>query len=514
MALAFFCGYVLPMPKPRRAQKIRNASEFAAGARAARARPNDPAVFAWTVSQIIAARDAQSRGDLRHASRLASAMLTDDAIFVAFNTRVEPQRSIAVAVKPANDKAKAVSIAAEAEALYGRDGIGFTMPTALNVVGDLVNHGVAFGHVDKQLRDDGERVDLYVSHWPAEHVRWDELKRAYFTYAEFDGSAAFAEIEVKHGDGEWIIFASRDTAPWKYGAIRPAAAIWARHAYAGNDWARGSTAHGNAKVVGELPEGQPLQDGEGALTPEAAAFLELVRAVADGDSPCGIRPFGSKLDYLTNGSSAWQVWKELVGESAKAAARIYLGTDGILGAQGGAPGVDITELMGVAATLVIGDLETIERCFHTGVMEPWCAINFGDSSLAPRREYQIPRAEDEAAVEALAKREQAFFAAVESARRAGFEMSQEWVDALAERYHVTSPPLPQAASKAPTIALAPTDVVEWITPNEVRAASGLGPQLLADGSPDPNGFIQIKQIRAAEDRAKAVALSSQSVAGS
>src|SRR5262249_10848254 len=144
-----------------------------------------------------------------------------------------------------------------------------------------------------------------------------------------------------------------------------------------------------AKVIGEMPEGVPLQK-DGALSDEAAAMVELLRAIASGDSPIGIRPAGSKTDFLVNTSTAWQIFENLSTNAEKAAARIYLGTDGTLGAQGGAPGVDIKALFGVASTIVEGDLECLERGFKTGTIEPWTALNFGDSSLAPTRKYLLP----------------------------------------------------------------------------------------------------------------------------
>ena len=47
--------------------------------------------------------------------------------------------------------------------------------------------------------------------------------------------------------------------------------------------------------------------------------------------------------------------------------------------QGGGPGIDIATLLGVSTVKVQGDLEALQRGFRTGVLEPWCAINFGDS---------------------------------------------------------------------------------------------------------------------------------------
>jgi len=190
-----------------------------------------------------------------------------------------------------------------------------------------------------------------------------------------------------------------------------------------------------------MPEGVALQGVDGGLTVEATAFLELLRAMASDDTPIGIRPAGSKADFVANNSTAWQVFSELVMNAEKAAARIYLGTDGTLGAQGGAPGVDISVLFGVASTKVQGDLECIERGLLTGLIEPWCAINFGDSSLAPARRYLLPDADEDALRASVADRRAAFFADIAAARDNGFDVTQEYVDAVAKEYGVTAPVL-------------------------------------------------------------------------
>src|SRR5690606_18400931 len=124
--------------------------------------------------------------------------------------------------------------------------------------------------------------------------------------------------------GRWVIYTRHEIEPWKYGAIIPAALVWARHAFGLRDWAKSSLTHGLAKTIGTLPEGVALQQG-GSLTPEAAAMLELLQVIAQSDLPIGIKPYGSELDFISNNSTAWQVFDELVLNAEKAAARIYLG---------------------------------------------------------------------------------------------------------------------------------------------------------------------------------------------
>ncbi len=432
----------------KRAKKIRTKAEFnsPALARAINFPYRSSGIFAWTLTEIFAARDAQMVGSFELAARLAESMRTDDALAVAYENRLAPQRCIKVELVPAKG-ARALSIANEAEALFGQDGIGIHPDTLGDVHGCLVNHGIAFGLNTVAGRDDGTRTDFELRSWPIEYVRWDPMDRQFKTRTE----DSYGDEVITHGDGRWVIFQKHDIDPWKQGAaVLPAALVWARHAYAIRDWAKASLAHGNAKVIGEMPEGVALQDAEGALTQDATAFLSLLQAIANSDTPVGIRPAGSKTDFLSNSSSAWQVWAELVLNAEKAAARIYLGTDGTLGSQGGAPGVDIETLFGVASTRVEGDLKCIERGILTGVIEPWCAYNFGDSTLAPQRRYLLPDADADAARAAVADRRQKFFKDIAETRANGFVITQDYVDQVAKVYGIDAPQLPEPSPPGTT----------------------------------------------------------------
>lgn len=427
----------------KRAKRIRQASEFDPRRLAIDLRPpkQGPSAYSWSLDQIYSARTEQMLGRFRLAARLAESMRTDDAIFTARTNRLAPQIGLEVKMVPA--KKQAEKIAGEADALFGTGGVGLPLETLVDIHGYLVDHGVAFGVNTTLVRPDGSRTDYAHRAWPIEWVRWDPYERAYKTQTE-----SGVEETIVHGDGRWVIYSKNEIEPFKHGTIVPGSLVWARHAFGVRDWAKGSAAHGNAKVVGEMPAGVPLQE-DGAISPEAAAFLELLKNLLSSDFPFGIRPAGSKTDFLSNASTAWQVFAELVKNAETAAARIYLGTDGTLGANGGAPGVDIQALFGVAATLVEGDLECIERGIKTGVIDPWCATNFGSSELAPTRKYMMPDADADAVKASFATRNAAFWSDVKAAREAGYTLTQEDLDALAADHGVRAPRLPTTTPVAP-----------------------------------------------------------------
>lgn len=449
----------------KRAKVVREAHDFDRRALESVLKPplKNNGGGSWAIEDIIAARDQQMAGRFRLAARLAESMGTDPAIFTARGVRLAPVQSIAVEIVPSR-AGKGDRIADEADALFGLDGISVSSETVTTIRSHLADHGVAFAAIRWTTRADGSRVDPVLSAWPIEFVWWHETAGCYVTpvrelAADVDPTpdhmmlpygTMHAVEPIIHGNGRWVVFAKSEVLPHRLdAAVLAAGMVWARHAFAERDWAKGSAAHGNAKVVGELPPDTPLTDAEGDLTAEAAAMLTLVQAVASQDSPVGIRPAGSKIDYVTNTSRAWEVWKELAENAERSAARIYLGTDGVLGAQGGAPGVDVQALFGVATSKIQSDLRCIERGLQTGILSPWCAINFGDDKLAPTRRYVFPDA-DEAAVRAdFSARNAAFLAAVKAARDAGLVVDAAYLAACAEQYGV---PVPAIASdtRAPT----------------------------------------------------------------
>ncbi len=464
----------------KRAKKVRNSSEFdPARLNAALSIPKGStgvALTSWTLDNIFAARDAQMRGQFYLPARMAEAMRTDDALAVALENRLAPQRCIKVEIVPAAG-ARGAGIAKEAEALFGQSGVGISADTMASIHACLTNHDVAFGVCVATPREDGSRVDVELHAWPIEHVRWDSLYRCFMTRVDpqtvapgdttnlptdptvslFSGAPllAGAEVPIVHGDGRWVVFQRFEVDPFKHAAILSASSVWARHAYAVRDWAKSSVAHGNAKMIGKLPEGQPLQDSEGN-TPEAAAMIAAMRSLITGDAAVAVIPAGATTEFVTNTSSAWQVFSELVLNAEKAAARIYLGTDGTLGTQGGAPGIDIQSLFGVATTKVQGDLACLQRAIDTGVIQPWAAMNFGDSSLAPSRTYCVPDPDEESIKKSLGDRTAAFSAALKGRVEAHVPLTQADIDGLAADFGVRAPllpvaPAPVAAVPAPAL---------------------------------------------------------------
>lgn len=455
----------LAASKKARVVRYRGEFDLEKLAHLVRAPLTNSGAYAWSLAQIIAARDQQMAGRFALPARLAESFNTDDALFTARSVRLAPVQSLSVTIK-AGRGPKADKIADEAEAQFGTKGLAWSSDTENSVRSQLVDHGVAFAATSWMPRADGSRWDMVINSWPIEHVWWDALANCYVTRTrrvECDPEPTIhnlhpsavetgGDIEpIIHGNGRWLVFKKSELMPHRSAdaTLLPVALLWPAHAFSNRDWRKGSAIAGNAKIVGEMPADTALTDEEGNPTAEAASFLQLLQALASQDQPFGIRPAGSKTEILANPSAnAWEVFARLSESSERAAARVYLGTDGILGTRGGAPGVDISELFGLATSKVQSDMTCIQRGLQDGI-EIWTGLNFGDSKQTPTREYVFPDPDLSRVREDFGNRNAAFLAALKAAKDAGYALTPEYTQQLADQYGVPVPPLATAPTAQP-----------------------------------------------------------------
>lgn len=446
--------------------RVRVAGEFKGGGGAGVRAPRSTGdVHCWSLETIRLARDEQMRGKFSLPVKLAAAMRANGELFTAYHTRTAPVGALGAHLKPAPG--------ARGEALRRKAAKSIIIPRGvlLGLAGTRANHGIAIGHIIRESNREGTIVDMRLEEWPLEFAYWDTSREMLMTRT--DGGP---DVPIIHGDGKWIVFKKYDLDPWKQDAcVLPGGLLWGALAGAIKDWNLASTSHGQAKVIAELPEGFTLQNADGSLSADASTLLTLLQGLISGENGAGIVPTGTKTNFLANGSNAWQVFKELVDNREKIATRIYLGTDAILGATGGAPGVDIAALFRVASTIVQGDLDVICDGINVGMLQPWAAINAGDSSNAPTLEFRMPDPDAAAVAAERDAKEKQLIEAIERRKAAGFDVTQTVVNDLAAAFGVS--PAPTLASTTPPAAftLAPTDLAKVILGAEARASAGLPP---------------------------------------
>lgn len=448
-------------------KRVRLAKEFPGSVSVKPQRRQTP-TSSWSLETIRAARDAQMRGDFQQAVRLAEILRTDDALFTAYLNRLAPQTAIGCELKSCGGaRGDAVMKRAASAVIAPRDVLA-------GIHGTLVNHGLAIGYLLHEPSEDGSRVTFRLTEWPLEHVKWNPSTERLETTVKDGG----ARVPIVHGDGHWIVFRKFSDRPWIQDACLLAAAmVWAAHAQGLGDWAGSSKSHGLGKLIGELPEGVSLiADETGNFTAEATAFLAMLQDIVSGEAGAGIRPAGSKTDMVSNNATNWQVFSELILDRKKASAAIYLGTDATLGAAGGAPGVDISALFGVATTKIQGDLGALQEGMNTGAYQPWTAINEGDSRYAPSLEYRMPDPDAKAKSEEQAAKRTRLFDILDRMAARGFVIDQPTVNKLSDELGIDDPPLlAEATSRAVPLDLAPTSLDSITRGREGRAAKGLPP---------------------------------------
>jgi len=452
--------------------RTRNAAEFSQGAVAVESPRRFPGAQAFdsqddALGWIRSARDAQIAGHFRAPVQLARIMRSDDALYTAYHNRIAPQRVIASRLKPhASTRGASVAAKATQYCIASRD-------VMQGIAGTRANHGLAIGKIAREPNDAGTIVGFRLTEWPLEYVRWNASTDVLETQTRDHGT-----VPIVHGDGVWVVFKKFDELPWlQEAALLPGSFVYAAHAEGLADWAGASRAHGLAKVLGTLPSGTAIRKSDGiTLSDEAEAYLNMLADLVAGIAGAGIIANGGKAEFLSNGSTAWQVFSELITNRERAAARIYLGTDAYLGSVGDAPGVDIAALFGVASTKLQGDLDSDSSALTTGFYQPWTAINYGDSTYAPSHEYQVPDPDKAKHNAQTADAHDRLMTAIKQRRENRLVVDQDVLNELAARFGVEpAPTLAEANDTTSTITLAPTDAAKVVRGREARAAQGLPP---------------------------------------
>jgi molybdenum-dependent DNA-binding transcriptional regulator ModE len=473
--------------------RLRKKDEFAA-TDPLRAPRRNTGIFSWSLEAIRKARDDQMRGKFFGPVMLARALRTDTAMFSAYHNRIAPQSAIeALLVAKPGDRGERARARALVSCVVPR-------ATLAGINGTLANHGLAIGYIEQEVNDEGTRVDFRLTEWPLEFVEWDESRECLMTRTR-DNPQREA---IVHGDGRWVVFRKFDRDPWTQEAcLIPGAILWYGHMNGMRDWGGATSSHGRPKLLGELPAGVSGQDGSTTLTPEMSRYLAMLADLADGEIPAGVAPSGSKTTLLYNGSTAWQIFDKFGSTLEKAAARIYLGTDATMGSQGGAPGVDIAALFGVATTKIQGDFTAIEEALRTGFYEPWAAMNYGDSAYAPMLVYQLPDTDSQKQIDDRHARLEKFFAALEKYKANGMTVDQAVLNALAAEYKVTAPILSTNAARAVPITVTPSTNEKIFTIDELRMSQG------GTASGTPRGSMTITQAEEADKAAAEARLAAQ-----
>lgn len=458
-------------------------------------------VAEWTPAQVTAALRQADDGMLERPADLVEAIMGDDRVQGVLSTRTHGLLGLPVQFYGGDAEGEQVRRLEGTKALQGVPAIpgDWARMFPESELAQLMAWGLLLGvglaeRVPDESRGIGEGSAPVIVVW---HPRW--LRHDWMT-GRWLLTTAEGEVEVVPGDGRWILFTPYGgLRPWTQGAWRPIAFAWVLKQFALHDRARHSEVLGSAARVGTVPTG--------ADEDIRRKWLRDLKNL--GRDNAMVIEQGYKLELVEATGRTWEIYTAQIEWADRAIAITLAGqfvtTEGTKGFSNGTIHAEIRH------DLIRFTAESLATCLHEQGLRPWAVENYGGGAAndnnaaadtAPWARWDTqPPADKLARAQAL----QALGSAI-SALDAALAPSGVRVDAreLAGEYAVALVELPATGAKAPTIALAPTDVVKIVKVDEARAAAGVGPWTNPDGSRSPDGQLTVAQF-AAKAEAAAVA---------
>jgi hypothetical protein len=223
---------------------------------------------------------------------------------------------------------------------------------------------------------------------------------------------------------------------------------------------------GNPKLMGTLPESVAVQSDVGK------ELYNMLGTMIQGLA-FGVVPNGTKVDPKEFTGQGWQIFDAAIKSDRSDIFLALTGQDGSASNSGGSYTKALV-LENVLFALVEADTKAASDALTQGVLRPWAVVNLGDAAEAPAIEWPLPDPEEDARLQALATRHKELTDTVAQYRAAGFEITQAFVDALAEKLRIDAPVLAPKANALPEL-FAYHQRGKLFTRDEIRESRGRAP---------------------------------------
>lgn len=447
-------------------------------------------VAEWTPDQVRAALRSADDGSLERPADLVEAIMGDDRVQGVLSTRTHGLLGLPMQFYGADEQVSCLEGTTASAGQPATPGDWAKMhpePELAQLAAWGILLGVGLGErVPMADREIGQRDTPRLKIW---HPRW--LRQEQSTGKWFLTTADGIE-EIHPGDGRWILYMPYGSSrPWAHGAWRPIAFAWCLKQFALHDRARHSEVQGGAARVGIAPQG--------AKEASRKKFLSDLRSM--GRNAAFVLPDGYDYKVVEAAARTYEIYGAQIDWADRAIAIVLAGqfvtTEGTKGFSNG------QIHSAIRYDLIRFTAESLGTCLSEQSVSFWSMVNFGSVDLAPWVRWDVSIPEDKkttaeaygALGDALTKLSSL---TVYGKRPAALE--------LCSKFGLPLEDLPASMTKAPSIALAPTDLAVVIFVNEARASAGVGPMLLADGSPDPDGKLTLAAYKAKQEAAKTAAL--------
>jgi phage gp29-like protein len=419
----------------------------------------------WDLRSADLAITQHERGDFSQSAKLVDAMGRDDRIKAVLTTRILAVLGLVFCMeaappppdaKPANDVAdageddekpekqteladdeleptdEAKRIAAEQEVWFWKYAPEHTQREALRW---RLMMGFAIGEViwrDERgkLCDEPQRVKI----WHLQHCRWDQWKECFVL-----NTADAGEVEVRHGDGKWIIFGNGQR-PWMEGYCRAVWLLFLGRQYGFRDLFVFGERTGQGILKAKVP---PTMDGE---RNRLVATLRAIWRGVIAELPQGPEKEGLShdLEMLETGADE-EVFEAMLGRVDLCIAVLFLGQNLTTEVSGDGARSATSAHDRIRNDYLKADTEQHSSDWRSGVLEPFAERKYGDRELAPYPKWDADPPEDE---KATAEGQKAAGEAVAAWQTAGYDV--ENIDEIAKRHglKVKKSAQPQAPAAA------------------------------------------------------------------
>jgi len=394
----------------------------------------------WTPALLHTAEVCAASGDLRLAAELCDFLWADGRVSTALETRARGLLKHHLSFERSGDKRRA---GRAVRALEAEEDWWTMAPEAelIALLGWALLLGVAIARLEWDVSADGRWLPRLTVRHPRD-LRYDMHGRRWLLRVDQG-----AEIEIKPGDREWVLFApTAGPQPWMHGKWRSVAPFVLGRTYGWSDWQQQSALHGSGVRIIEAPE-----DASDDLCEKATADAAALRAGGAWCPPPGFKVTVSEPIAAT--------WETFPAQLSTAAVEIAVSITGQTLSSEVRPGVDTgaTFQAEVRSDLIAGDGESLSTCLHDQQLLHWADVNFGDPGIAPWPAWAVVTAEALTARSAALKSfADALSALRDALRGTGLGIGPEALRALAADHGLTlddvtePPPVPPPAPPEPS----------------------------------------------------------------
>jgi hypothetical protein len=321
----------------------------------------------WTNAEVKTARILADSGNLSYLAELVDELLADDRVKGVLPQRVSGLLGLPISFEPSGDgrkKGRAV------RALEGQED-WWTIASESEIQqiqSSALLAGVALAELVWSTDETTGRVLPRLKPWSIKHLRFDWQLRAWFLHTDDE-----FELEIKPGDGKWLLYTPYGTnRPWSHGLWRALAKWFLSKQFSISDWARHSEIHGNPIKVGTGAEGAQAEDRD-------AFAVELSELGSDTSI---VPPFGWDLKLVEATAKTWEMFPANIAAANEAISIVLVGQNLTSNVQSGSlAAAQVHD--SVREDLIRFDALALSTAIHDQVLTWWAEFNFGSRDLAP-----------------------------------------------------------------------------------------------------------------------------------